>query len=365
MREQDKNQRKKILVISHQLSRTGAPIVLLDLIQIYWKRGYQIEVITMLDGELREELDKMQITVTVQEHFLEQAEDFFQLIENFDLVVLNTLITFEAVHLLKYARIPVVWWIHEGKQYFEYFQTVLPDFRKLPANIHVFSVSHSVQQMLAQIYGVSTEILHFGIKDEYTDHRKNTGNKVRFLTAGMYSKVKAQDVLVEAIRKLPKEYLQRAEFFFCGNEQMYDESVFFAVKRLSEEYENVTLLHQLSRKETLEWMEQCDCLVVPSRSDTVSAVAVEMMMKRNLCLCTEACGVSYYIQDGVNGFIVPTEDVRALAEKIIYIIENNSCLDDVRVAGREIFELYFSEKVFEPKVLALAEKYIEKEIKDV
>lgn len=360
MSENDKNQTRKILVISHQLSRTGAPIVLLDLIRIYWERGYQIEVITMLDGELREELDRMRIPVKVQEHFLDQAEEFFQLIENFDLLVLNTLITFEAVHLLKYTKIPVMWWIHEGRQYFEYFQTVLPDFRKLPANIHVFSVSHSVQQMIAQIYGVSTEILHFGLKDEYTDHRKNKGNKVRFLTAGMYSKVKAQDVLVEAIRELPKEYLQRTEFFFCGNEQMYDEYVFLAVKRLSEEYENVTLLHQLSRERTLEWMEQCDCLIVPSRADTVSAVAVEMMMKRNLCLCTEACGISYYIEDGVNGFTVPTENVRALKEKIIYIIENNSCLDAVRVAGRKIFDLYFSERVFEPKVLELAEKYIDK-----
>lgn len=357
LREQNKNQKKRILVITHQLSRTGAPIVLLDMIHVFWEHGYQIEVITMLDGELREELEKMQIPITVQEHFLQQADEFFAYAREFQFIVANTLVTFEAIHLLKYMQIPVLWWLHEGRQYFEYFQKVLPDFRELPPNIHVFSVGHYVQQVIEELYGITTELLHFGIEDEYKDHQKNTENKVRFLTAGTYSKVKAQDILVEAIRKLPKDYQLRAEFFFCGNEQMYDESIFLPVKKLSEEYENVTLLHQLSRTETLEWMERCDCLVVPSRIDPIPTVAVEMMMKGNLCLCTEVCGVAHYIEDGVNGFTVPAEDVQALSEKLVYIIENNCRLEDIRLAGREIYELYFSKQVFEPKVLELAEKY--------
>lgn len=357
LREQNKIQKKRILVITHQLSRTGAPIVLLDMIHVFWEHGYQIEVITMLDGELREELEKMQIPITVQEHFLQQADEFFAYAGRFDLVVANTLVTFEALHLLKYMRIPVLWWLHEGRQYFEYFQKVLPDFRELPPNIHIFSVGHYVQQVIEDLYGITTEILHFGIEDQDISCQRNTDNKVRFLTAGTYSKVKAQDVLVEAIRGLPKDYLHRAEFFFCGSEQMYDESIFLPVKKLSEEYENVTLLHQLSRSDTLAWMEQCDCLIVPSRVDPIPTVAVEMMMKGNLCLCTEVCGIAHYIEDGVNGFTVPAEDVQALSEKLVYIIENNCRLEDIRLAGREIYELYFSKQVFEPKVLELAEKY--------
>ncbi len=354
----EQNREKKILVITHQLSRTGAPIVLLDMIRVFWEQGYKLEVITMLDGELRTELEKMEIPIKVQEHFLQQADEFFAYAGGFDFVVANTLVTFEALHLLKYMQIPVLWWLHEGRQYFEYFHKVLPDFQELPSNIHVVSVGHYVQKVVEELYGVTTEILHFGIEDKYTNHRRSTGNKVRFLTAGTYSKVKAQDILVEAIRRLPEEYQQKAEFFFCGNEQMYDESIFLPVKQLCEEYENVTLLHQLSRSETLEWMEQCDCLVVPSRIDPIPTVAVEMMMKGNLCLCTEVCGVAHYIEDGVNGFTVPAEDVQALAEKIVYIIENNCHLDDIRLAGRKIFEMYFSKQVFEPKVLELAEKYI-------
>lgn len=350
---------KKILVITHQLSRTGAPIVLLDMIKVYHQHGYQIEVITMLDGELREELEKLQIPIKVQEHFMDQVDAFLSYAGKFDLVVANTLVTFEAIHLLKYMKVPVLWWLHEGRQYFDYFANVLPDFKVLPANIHVFSVGHYVQRVIEDLYGVHTEILHFGIGDLPAQNEKRVDNeKVCFLTAGTYSKVKAQDVLVDAIRKLPEGYLARAEFFFCGNEQMYDESVFFPVKQLSKDYENVTLLHQLSRQETLEWMERCDCLIAPSRIDPMPTVAAEVMMKGNLCLCTDVCGVAHYIQDGVNGFTVPAEDAGALAGKIKYVIHNNSRLDSVRKAGRIIYETYFAMKVFEDKVLNLAENYI-------
>lgn len=353
LREQ--NQEKKILVITHQLSRTGAPIVLLDMIHVFWEYGYKIEVITMLDGELRAELEEMEIPINVQEHFLQQADEFFAYAGGFDFVVANTLITFEAVHLLKYMQVPVLWWLHEGRQYFEYFQKVLPDLRVLPPNIHVVSVGHYVQQVVEELYGFTTKILHFGIEDKYMGRQKNAGNKVRFLTAGTYSKVKAQDILVEAIRRLPKEYLHRAEFLFCGNEQMYDESIFLPVKKLSEEYENVTLLHQLSRTETLEWMERCDCLVVPSRIDPIPTVAVEMMMKGNLCLCTDVCGIAHYIKDGINGFTVPAEDVEALKQKIAYIIDQSKYLESVRRAGRIVYEKYFSMNVFKDTVINLIE----------
>jgi len=350
-------QHKKILIISHQLSRTGAPIVLLDMIRVLWNHGYDLEVVAMLDGELRGELEEMKIPVKLQERFMDQPDEFFHYAGQFHLVVANTLVTFEAVHLLKYLNVPVFWWLHEGRQYFEYFQTALPDFQKLPPNIHVFSVGHYVQQVVKELYGVQTEILHFGVKDEASGSSCIKGDKVRFLTAGTYSSVKAQDVLAEAVRQLPETYLQKAEFYFCGNEQIFDETIFLSVKKLCEEYENVTRLHQLSRQETLEWMEKCDCFIVPSRIDPIPTVAVEMMMKGNLCLCTEVCGVAHYIEDGVNGFTVPTENIEKMKEKIIYIIENRDSLEPIRMAGRKIYEEHFSFEVFEPRILELVELY--------
>lgn len=360
---QKKHDNKKILVITHQLSRTGAPIVLLDMVRVYKNQGYKIDVITMLDGELRENLEDMGISVKVQECFIDRAEEFYQFAGNYDMVISNTLITYEVIHILNQSEIPVLWWLHEGKQYFEYFASVLPDFHKLSSNIHVFSVGYYVQQVLSELYEYETEILPFGVEDVPISGQKNTSvqsgeNKVKFLTAGTYSKVKAQDVLAEAIRMLPEEYLSQAEFYFCGNEQMYDEEVYGPVKKLCEEYENVTMLAQLPHQEMLKQMEVCDCLIVPSRIDPVPTVAVEMMMKESPCLCTEVCGIAHYIEDGVNGFTVPVEDAKALKDKIEEIIDQRDKLTLIGEKGREIYDKYFSKKVFEPRVKKIAEKYM-------
>ena len=226
-----------ILFITHQLSRTGAPIVLMDVIQFYKACGCRVEVISMEDGPLREELEKDGIIISIMERFWPVKDVFAQAAADYDLVWANTLITYEAVLSLMGTDIPVVWWLHEGEQYFEYFKTVLPDFsrRDLMRNIHVYAVGHYVQDVVRKRYGTELPILHFAInenenvnsentdssteyiqnvsaegmyaeikhsKEQYTDKDRqapinevSAPGRLRFLIAGTYSHVKAQDVL--------------------------------------------------------------------------------------------------------------------------------------------------------------------------
>lgn len=349
---------KRILVITHQLSRTGAPVVLLDLIRICKDQKYYIDVITMLDGELREELLAMNISVKVQESFWGDAMGFLDYIEPFDMVIANTLVVYEAIHILKFSQKPVLWWLHEGRQYFEYFKTVVPDFQNLPSNIHVFSVSHYVQQIVQDLYGYQTGILHFYVEDVPADAEKIVADsKIYFLTAGTYSKVKGQDILAQAIRRLSRDYQDKAEFIFCGNDQMYDEEVYVPVKCLANEYPNVIMIPSVPHAELLQLIDGCTCLIVPSRVEPMPTVAVECMMKRKLCLCTNVCGIAHYIEDGIQGFTVPSEDVCALKEKIEYMIDNNQYFNSIRKEGRKVYEKHFSKDVVGAQVLELIERF--------
>ena len=40
----------EILVITHQLTRTGAPIVLFDMVKVLLGAGHHVDMISMLDG---------------------------------------------------------------------------------------------------------------------------------------------------------------------------------------------------------------------------------------------------------------------------------------------------------------------------
>ena len=346
---------KKILAITHQLSRTGAPIVFLDMLRFYAKLGYQIDVISMLDGELRDEYEEAGFNLTIQDHFYKDKDKFLSLACHYDCVIANTLITYEVVHCLNGSHIPLIWWLHEGEQYFEYFKTVIPDFNELKANVHVYAVGHYVKDVIKKRYNADVDILHFSVEDSCPSDlcRKEPEDRVKFLIAGTYSKVKGQDILAEAIRALPSDYLKRCEFYFCGNEEMVDDEVYQAFVSLEKDFSNVNNLHKLSRSQTLEQMRLCDCLLVPSRIDPIPTVAVEMMMMKGLCLCTDICGIAHYIIDGENGYTVAPNDAKALSDKICHIIDHKDTIVEIGKNGRAIYDRHFSGDVIEKQLAEL------------
>ena len=350
---------KKILVVTHQLSLTGAPLVLLDMIDVCREQGYRIQVISLAEGELRGALEERGIPVEIQKNFLEDAGRFLEQAEQCDLVIVNTLVAAGAIHLLNGTKKPVLWWLHEGKQYFEYLSEALPKWSELKSNVHVFAVGHYVQDVIRERYQCETELLHFGVKDVPRSNAASPKRqKARFLTVGLYSRVKAQDVLARAVRMLPQDMLAQAEFYFCGNQEYYEEEIYRAVERLEVEYENVHILPQMPHDQMLLEMERADCLIVPSRVEPMPTVAVEMMMKEGMCLLTDICGVAHYVKDGVSGYLVPSEDAQALADKICHVVRHREEWERICREGRKIYEAYFSMDVFQPRVLELVESYV-------
>lgn len=354
---------KRILFITHQLSRTGAPIVLIDMIKLCVHRGFHADVISMMDGELRVELEEMGLTPQIIDRFFPERERFIKEWEDYDLVVANTLITYEAVHVINGSNIPVLWWLHEGVQYFQYFKSVIPDFNELGENVHPYAVSPYVKAVVKDIYGCDIPMLHFavdGYNGKAEEHYKERADKIRFLTAGTFSKIKGQDVLVQAIKMLPAEYIGKTEFSFCGNETCVDEDVYGSVCRLADEYDNVNMLHQLTRQETIKQMELADCLIVPSRVEPLPTVAIEMMMTGGVVMCTNVCGISYYIEDGKNGLVVDADNPYALAENIMKITDERNQLEQMGKESHMTYESHFSRESVEPEMLGVIEGLIGK-----
>ncbi|MBO6215568.1 MAG: glycosyltransferase, partial [Lachnospiraceae bacterium] len=366
-------EQKNLLFITHQLSRTGAPIVFLDMIRIYREEGHRITVISLLDGPLRGEIEAMGIPVSIKDDFFADRVEFGPYAESFDAVFCNTLITYQVIHVLNGSLTPVIWWIHEGEQYFEYFKKVLPDFSKLSGNIRVLSVGHYVWEVIKRRYGVETGILHFGIKDSHGSRAGKVGavdpqsrGLVRFVISGTYSKVKGQDVLCKAIRDLPGELMDRCEFIFCGNEENVDDEVFSEVVSLVRDYDNVKKYASLPREEMIEMMGTMDYLIVPSRIDPIPTVAAEAMMMHKPCIITDICGIAHYLKDGENALLCGAEDKDGLATKIGEAIQismdaNPSKYIDMAESAREIYDKHFSDKVFKPRILSLLSEERKKE----
>ncbi len=367
----------KILVITHQLSHTGAPIVLLDMMKILKEDGHEMEMISLLDGSLRPEVEALGVSIRIQDRFLNQIDDFLIRIEKVDFVIVNTLLGYEAIHLLKYTKKPVFWWLHEGEHFFEYFKTVVPDLKNLPQNIRVYSVSSYVQKVVQRRYDLWTPILFFGVHDLKSEIESEQGErpglsfenwdpghkKVRYLTIGVYGEVKGQDFAVQTIISLSEEQRRDGLFVFCGEEEegKVDPRIFGSVKEAADSFSEVKHIPRQEHRDLLQLMREIDYLLVPSRMEPFSAVACEAMMLERPVILSDVCGVADVLENEKNAFLFPSEQVEALKETLVRSMKqrrDEKAYRDMCTKARKVYEKEFAYAVFRPRVEAIVEELL-------
>jgi glycosyltransferase involved in cell wall biosynthesis len=87
--------------------------------------------------------------------------------------------------------------------------------------------------------------------------------------------------------------------------------------------QNVSFIGYLPHDELPGYLASSDIYVTTSRSDSSSQSLQEAMACELAPVATDLPANREWINDGENGFIVPQDDHKALAEKIVYLIENS------------------------------------------
>lgn len=130
----------RLIIISHALSRTGAPITALEFALEMKKRGYEIDFVTFEDGPLKKQLLDSGINVhnldlsrqiynVDSKEVLDKLSKIFLRIDlNFerDIVICNTILTFLAINNAHTLNIKTIWHIHENTDY-QSFVSLLGD----------------------------------------------------------------------------------------------------------------------------------------------------------------------------------------------------------------------------------------------
>ena len=76
---------------------------------------------------------------------------------------------------------------------------------------------------------------------------------------------------------------------------------------------------------------------------------VEAAMSGCFVIGTDTGGIGDIIEDGVTGFLVPEKDSRALAEKIIYALDNRENTKKIRESGRRVCRKSFDWQIIAGK----------------
>ena len=97
----------------------------------------------------------------------------------------------------------------------------------------------------------------------------------------------------------------------------------------------IKLAGKVSHDEVVHYLDEADVFVFPSLSDGMSLACIEALCRGLPVICTDHTGVCDYIEDSVNGFVVPTSDPGALSNAIEWFIENRELIPRMSQAAIE------------------------------
>jgi glycosyltransferase involved in cell wall biosynthesis len=340
---------KDILFITHELSQTGAPVILQDLVGIILENGDFPVVLSLQDGPLKQKFLEMGVSVIIDESVRQRHWIFERFARNFDLVIVNSLSCYDAIYTLSNSLPPVMWWIHEGSYALSMMMANLP--YKLGKNIHVFSISDYTTAVLksAGFSGYQIEHLSWGV-NEFDCSLGSVENELfTFVISGSVESRKGQDIVIEAISKLDLEISRKARFIFVG--KPLDDDIFALLCQAARENSNIEYHHGLSRDNVLQLYQTADCMLIPSRDEPMSLVAVESSILSKPFICSDRTGIAKFVIDYKNGMIFQSGNSDNLADKLAYAVRNK---DQMRVMGtfaRKIYDRHFSFDDYKIRIL--------------
>lgn len=126
---------------------------------------------------------------------------------------------------------------------------------------------------------------------------------------GRFTRAKGMDALLEAAPALDREL----GIWFIGGEPAQAHLDFCQENRLT----NVHFVGFQKKEELSRYYRAADLLVLPTQSDVWGLVINEAMANGLPVITTDRCVAGLeLIENGVNGYIVPVDDPKVLAEKI-------------------------------------------------
>lgn len=332
-----------VLLVSHDLTRSGAPIMLLNVCKILLSKDYFVTVFSPTDGVMREQYQQLGVTVIVDELILRQHDSFTHLAKNFDLVICNTIITWPIIKQLQ-DIVPTIWWIHEA-QLINHFEDNIDFIDTLKKAKNIITVSNYSLSYINKFNKNAIKIFN-GFDDiDSIKRRNNNYNKIIFSVVGSIEGRKGQDLLIDSLSYLSLDQLNTIEIWIIGRtlDMEYKKMLIDKIGNNN----NIIFKGEKNHEECLQLLQQTDVIVCPSRDDPFPSVIAEGFNLAKLCIISSSTGTSELITDEDNGFIFKSENPKHLAEKISFILNNKDKISSIGINGRKTFEKSLKMEDFE------------------
>jgi glycosyltransferase involved in cell wall biosynthesis len=329
---------KKILFISHNFNFEGGPISFLLLVHEMIKQGYECIVFSPHDGPLRNEYMKSGVlTKVIPGLFNETNSPILQEIENnhFDIVYLNTIMTFPIIPLLKKYKLPIIWIIRESER--DYYFHELPGLKSDYFEIvdKVVFVSHATRNIYSELeYKNNFVVIPNGINVSKIDQFKHTHSKdelkrnygyekddILISVIGTTCERKGQKYFVDAaIQYLAQTQKMNVRFLIVGGRESSYLDLLRTLIKSSDYKENIHIIPETP--EAFNYYRMSDIFVCSSLIESLPRVILEAMAFGLPIISTNVYGIPEMIENGKSGMLIDPARPDILKEKIIELISD-------------------------------------------
>ena len=247
-----------------------------------------------------------------------------------------------GARLKKYSGVPLIITEHSSKLNGELngYSTKKLEFAYHCAD-QLTTVSQSLSNVIEEKFGIRGEVIPniadtdiFGYMEE-----KPTPPPFIFATTGNLIHSKGMDLTITAFSKLLKLYPDSNLMIFGKGPE---KERLMRITRQNGLTHHVTFMGLVSREDLNDYYNKCHCFVLASLSETFGVSYIEALAKGIPVIATDCGGPSEFIH-AKNGILVPVNDVDALYDAMIYMIENSSCYSGQLISD-EIKHKYSSRK---------------------
>lgn len=344
---------RQLLLVSNDLSRSGAPQLVVEMAQLLTEGGASVTVVSPTDGPQRAVLTEAGVTVIIAASIEQTGSTLIgKFIPILDAAICNTIATAPAVATLAQA-VPTIWYVHEVSLLEEMLAADTSLDRTLRSPARVWAGSE-LPAALLRPYRPDVAVVPYGINRLATDDIPvriiATDRPLRLVVLASIETRKGQDLLLDALAMLPSDIKEQLQVTIHG--RVLEPDFGDALRDRAAMLANVTIRGALDRDGYRAAMLAADAIVIPSRDDTLPLTSLDALGSGRVLICTATTGTAHYLTSGVDGFIAAAPTAAAIATTLIQAVGRAGDWPAIAAAGQVMFVDCFSRGAFAARINA-------------
>jgi GT2 family glycosyltransferase len=352
----------RLLFVSHDLSLSGAPMMLVYAARWCRDNGISVTVLSPREGPLGEELKAAGVPLLVDSLLAAGRGNLARFAGRFDCAVVNTIGSEAAVRGTLGAKIPTVWWVHEPVSVGGH---LIRKNRNLSEILGVADLVVVPSEQAAADYapyvGRPLRCLRNAIPDLRIkpEDRPNSGERrpIHILLLGSIEPRKGQDLFLQALSLLPREVENAAQFQIAG--RILDLHFWNEINAAAAQRPNLFFPGALSHAAAIRLLAESDVVVSASRDEAMPTITtLEAMCMGKALIATSVGGADEVFVNEENALLVASEAPDQMAAAIRRCVEDEALRVELGAGARETFERNFTMERFGREFRALIEQLV-------